>query len=171
VHAELREKEQQVSERDAHVAELKKQLHAAQSEATETEQLRSVVAELQSVLREAMRAGTWQQCRQVLYHESLRYVQTAATHGKHGHTSASKGGDKSAPEKPGSARRPSAAHGHRRTSAHMADGAAIDRMVHSGGHDSSTGGGPDRAGGAALIARAQATLQQVDAHVRRADPA
>ena len=38
--------------------------------------------ELQTVLKEALRAASWKQCRQLLYHESLRYVSTAATHGK-----------------------------------------------------------------------------------------
>ena len=33
------------------------------------------------VLHEAMKAGT-RRCQQILYHESLRYVSTAATHGK-----------------------------------------------------------------------------------------
>ena len=46
------------------------------------EGLRPVHHHLPSLVAQAMKAGTWQQCRQILYHESLRYVDTAATHGR-----------------------------------------------------------------------------------------
>ena len=45
-------------------------------------ELRAYVAELQSVVREAYDANTWAASRKVLYHESLRYIPTAATHGR-----------------------------------------------------------------------------------------
>ena len=44
--------------------------------------LTSLVEHQQRCLAEALEATSWTTCRQVLYHESLRYVQTAATHGK-----------------------------------------------------------------------------------------
>ena len=43
-------------------------------------ELRATVSELQSVIKDAYEAGTWSYCRQLLYHERLRYVPTAATH-------------------------------------------------------------------------------------------
>ena len=43
-------------------------------------ELRATVSELQSVIKDAYDAGTWSYCRQLLYHERLRYVPTAATH-------------------------------------------------------------------------------------------
>jgi len=46
--------------------------------------LQSVVRELQNVLKEALDASSWTGCRMVLYHESLRYVPSAATHGRGG---------------------------------------------------------------------------------------
>ena len=44
--------------------------------------LRALVRELQNVLAEAMKAPSWVGCRQLLYHESCRYLPEAATHGK-----------------------------------------------------------------------------------------
>ena len=44
--------------------------------------LRALVRELQNVLAEAMKAPSWVACRQLLYHESCRYLPEAATHGK-----------------------------------------------------------------------------------------
>ena len=48
----------------------------------ETAMLRALVRELQNVLAEAMKANSWVACRQLLYHESCRYLPEAATHGK-----------------------------------------------------------------------------------------
>ena len=48
----------------------------------ETAMLRALVRELQNVLAEAMKAPSWVGCRQLLYHESCRYLPEAATHGK-----------------------------------------------------------------------------------------
>ena len=50
--------------------------------AKQSELLVSIVEQQQKCLGEALQAGSWTVCRQILYHESLRYVQTAATHGK-----------------------------------------------------------------------------------------
>ena len=72
----------ELRERDQHIADLEAQLKVSKAEAQECNELRKIVAELQTVLRDAMKAGTWQHCRQILYHESLRYVSTAATHGR-----------------------------------------------------------------------------------------
>ena len=47
----------------------------------ECSQMRHVVDQLRHVFTEALNAPSWTTCRQVLYHESLRYVPTAATHG------------------------------------------------------------------------------------------
>ena len=44
--------------------------------------LEALLAEVQTVLREALDATSWTECRQLLYHESLRYCPTAATHGR-----------------------------------------------------------------------------------------
>ena len=54
----------------------------ARAQASESTRLQIVVRELQKVLAEAMMATSWTTCRQLLYYESLRYVPTAATHGK-----------------------------------------------------------------------------------------
>mmetsp|Transcript_30869 Transcript_30869/g.80555 ORF Transcript_30869/g.80555 Transcript_30869/m.80555 type:complete len:570 (-) Transcript_30869:376-2085(-) len=54
----------------------------AREHARETARLQLIVRELQRVLAEAMMASSWVGCRQILYHESLRYVSSAATHGK-----------------------------------------------------------------------------------------
>jgi len=71
-----------VLERDEELLELDRRLKNALSEKREVDALRTCVIELQTVLKEALKAGSWKQCRQILYHESLRYVPTAATHGK-----------------------------------------------------------------------------------------
>ena len=75
-------------ERKAHertkalLAERTRERDAAREHARETSRLQMIVRELQRVLAEAMMASSWVACRQILYHESLRYVPTAATHGK-----------------------------------------------------------------------------------------
>jgi hypothetical protein len=75
-----------VAERDTVLVDLNRKLQLANAEKREIDTLRSVCLELQNVLKDAMKAATWKQCRQMLYHESLRYVSSAATHGKHGPT-------------------------------------------------------------------------------------
>lgn len=64
------------------LAERTRERDLAREHARETTRLQMIVRELQRVLAEAMMANSWVGCRQILYHESLRYVPTAATHGK-----------------------------------------------------------------------------------------
>jgi len=66
----------------AMLAERTRERDLAREHARETTRLQMIVRELQRVLAEAMMANSWVGCRQILYHESLRYVPTAATHGK-----------------------------------------------------------------------------------------
>jgi hypothetical protein len=84
---EVRHLERQLAE---HMVDLKKEreAHAATSAVSkwqavkDTAMLRALVRELQNVLAQAMRATSWARCREVLYHESCRYLPEAATHGK-----------------------------------------------------------------------------------------
>ncbi len=71
---------QMVKLREKWEAKFNKYREAVQTAAT----LQSVVRELQSVLKEALDASSWSSCRMVLYHEHLRYVPSAATHGRGG---------------------------------------------------------------------------------------
>ena len=57
---------------------------ARETMTSQSAMLNSVVHELQAVLKEALSANSWSSCRQILYHESLRYVPSAATHGRGG---------------------------------------------------------------------------------------
>ena len=66
-----------VLERDQELLELNFRLKNAIAEKREVDALRTCVIELQTVLKEALKAPTWKQSRQILYHESLRYVPTA----------------------------------------------------------------------------------------------
>ena len=67
------------NEREAHaMTQMRGEAHAEK----ETAMLRALVRELQNVLGNAMKATSWTKCREVLYHESCRYVPEAATHGK-----------------------------------------------------------------------------------------
>ena len=50
--------------------------------AKQSKTLAALVEHQQRCLSEALQATSWRVCRQILYHESLRYVETAATHGK-----------------------------------------------------------------------------------------
>ena len=73
-----------IAERDEAVLEMERRIANLLNEKREVDALRTIVMELQQVLKEALKAGSWKTCRQILYHESLRYVPTAATHGKSG---------------------------------------------------------------------------------------
>ena len=44
--------------------------------------LNAFVRELQAVIQAAYQANSWKECKHQLYHERLRYVSTAATHGR-----------------------------------------------------------------------------------------
>jgi len=61
-----------LAERDDAIMSLERKLSESLDQKKEVESLRVIVMELQQVLREALKAGSWKQCRQVLYHESLR---------------------------------------------------------------------------------------------------
>ena len=74
----VRDAERAVEEKDARIRELESELREASShvhEARESLKHKESITGLQAVLRDAMRATSWQQCRQLLYHESLRYVE------------------------------------------------------------------------------------------------
>ena len=60
-------------------------VEARQTMAAQSAFLSSVILELQQVLDDALAAPSWAACRKLLYHESLRYVDTAATHGRGGY--------------------------------------------------------------------------------------
>jgi myosin heavy subunit len=77
-HAKCRA--QLVKLREKWETKFEKYREAVQTAAT----LQSVVRELQAVLKEALDASSWSSCRMVLYHEHLRYVPSAATHGRGG---------------------------------------------------------------------------------------
>ena len=54
--------------KDAEIAALEERLREMREAMGEVETLKAIIASLQKVLHEAMKAGTWQQCRQILYH-------------------------------------------------------------------------------------------------------
>ena len=63
--------------------ETHRELDAQNAEAFQTIlKLECFCGEVQHVLQEALTATSWTECRHLLYHESLRYVATAATHGR-----------------------------------------------------------------------------------------
>lgn len=70
----LAQQEKDLKNRDARITELEESLYGAMVDVGEMEKLKGVIGELQQVLKEALKAGTWQQCRELLYHESLRYI-------------------------------------------------------------------------------------------------
>jgi hypothetical protein len=78
--AHAKSRAQLVKLREKWETKFEKYREAVQTAAT----LQSVVRELQAVLKEALDASSWSSCRMVLYHEHLRYVPSAATHGRGG---------------------------------------------------------------------------------------
>lgn len=127
--------------KDAEIAALEERLREMREAMGEVETLKAIIASLQKVLHEAMKAGTWQQCRQILYHESLRYVSTAATHGKAPAVSgAAPSSTRSVSPAPSSTPSASGGGGRRRSmskQAAMLDGAAIASLVNNVGGNGS----------------------------------
>lgn len=73
---------------EARARELEAAVYALESErsgAVEANRmLRKLCAELQRAHADALAASSWIECRHLLYHETLRHVPTAATHGRGG---------------------------------------------------------------------------------------
>ena len=80
--AKLREEQSEHNRLKRASARLFAEKDWVREEAKKCELLNALVEHQQRCLSEALQATSWTQCRQLLYHESLRYVQSAATHGK-----------------------------------------------------------------------------------------
>lgn len=131
LRGEIDEHRRSLLRKDEVIAQLEEQLRELREALGEVDSLKSIVAELQKVLQEAMKAGTWQQCRQILYHESLRYVSSAATHGKAPSAASASGGQR---------RQSSGAP--RRQSTRLTDGAAIANLMANAPGGSDAGSSP-----------------------------
>lgn len=82
LEAQLKEEHRALVKLRAASAKLFAEKDYVREMAKQCEILSSLVEHQQRCLSEALQATSWTGCRQLLYHESLRYVQSAATHGK-----------------------------------------------------------------------------------------